>query len=478
MGIIKLLKFFEEYAKSATPINDIDSKICYMDYTSNLVITTNNIVRNNSKLSVIDKIKLIINTCVKNIIEQIEHNKYFTKYIVVFDYKYVSKFNSLFKFSDIIIDNYTNNFQFNKDYIDLIPMIPKNLNLSTPIHVLKESVRNFYELRINNVINDNNLNPTNYQNLYLLLSSAKEESEKIIIKSLIDTGITRYIVLRGAKNTTRRNRRNKLLCKSIHASKTYITSKTLQNKMDNINVRLFESMNNEKSFQSILDDFKNTVNYPLIVNLIPVLVSKIKETIKIKNIKTDIEFIGCENESDYVIRKHILLYNSLNCPTIYTNDSDLFMLLSDVNCYIRIKSPSLNVRIKPNLFWQWLTNQKNVYYDNIVALCCLMGNDYNHFKFLKYKIETIEDVRNLFKNNKNVYQLIYNHALKLYEKYSLDSHKVTDIINFMISLEIYKQADLIESEIHFIHTLNNSECDELINTNIELKYRNIFTDNF
>ena len=493
MGIIKLLKFFEKYVKTANIAqSNIDSKVCYIDYTSNLVVTTNNVARNKEyvKLPIIDKIRLIIDTNTTNIVKQLSHNKYFTKYVIVFDYKYLSKFNSLFKFSDIIINNYNKYFQFKKDYIDSIPMIPKNLNLSTPINILKESVRNFYEIRINN------LNPLNYQNLYLLLSKTNDESDKVIIQSLINAGITRYIVLRGAKNTTRRNRRNKILCKSIHSSKTYTKSSLLQNKMDNINIRLFESMPDEQLFNSILADFKNTVNYPLIINLIPILVSRVKDELNkyfnnknihsfnnkntnSHNLITDnIEFIGCENESDYVIRKHILLYNSLNCPTIYTNDSDLFMLLADINCYIRIKSPSLNVRIKPNVFWQWLTDQKNIYYDNIVALCCLMGNDYNHFKFLKFKIDTVEDIRELFKHHKNLYHLVYGHALKLCEKYSTEPHKLIDVINFIISLEIYKQADLIENEIHFIHTLNEKESNELINTNIEIRYRNIFTDNF
>jgi hypothetical protein len=521
MGIIKLTKFFNEYVNSLPKLhNQIISEICYIDYTANLVITTSNISKkylkhyafNSNKSTdykniIHDICNQIIDTCVNNIIDQVENNKYFKKYIIVFDYKFISKFNSKFQFNDNLLNDYISQLKFTKDHIDSIPMIPKNLNISTtPITILKESVRNLYELRLKNLI-------TEYQNLYLLLENtpndSEHENEKTIIQSIITFGLYRYIVLRGAKNNTRRDRGIKTMCKTIHSRKSFMEFKELGNILDNINVRLYYSLcqsENLENFNLTLNNFKNTVNYTLIVNLIPILVSKIKSKIKEKEIKTQIDFIGCENESDFVIRKHILLYNSLNCPTIYTTDSDLFMLLSDINCYIRIKSSNLNIRIKPNLFWQWLTGLKNIYLNDIIAFCCILGNDYNHFKFTKYKVETVEEIRELFKNNKNLYLNIYNHAIKLYQKYKLQKMNILlnnsenlknenseykmkeyktssyefidELLHFLISLDIYKQCDLIENEIHYISTVNKNMYDKLIDEAIELKYRNIFTDNF
>ena len=478
MGIIKLTKFFNDYiAQLPKTHSPIVSEICYIDYTANLVIVTSSISKKyaySQHPDIHEICNQIINTCVSNIIEQIKNNKYFKKYIIVFDYKYISKFNSKFQFNDDLLSDYISQLQFQKDHIDSIPMIPKNLDiLTTSITTLKESVRNLYELRIKNCIAD-------YQNLYSLLQSPRytDSNEKMIIQSLINFGLYRYIVLRGAKNYTRRDRNIKTLCKTVHSQKSVIQLKELGNKLDNINVRLYQALSNPQSFKTTLTNFKNTINYTLIVNLIPILVSKIKSEIKAQKIKTQVDFIGCENESDFVIRKHILLYNSLNCPTIYTTDSDLFMLLSDINCYIRIKSSTLNIRIKPNLFWQWLTGLKNIYLNDIIAFCCILGNDYNHFRFTKYKIDTLSDIRELFNNNKNLYLNVYNHAVKLYAKYKLNKKgPINELLHFLISIDIYKQCDLIENEIHYIETVNRNMYARLIDETIELKYRNIFTDN-
>ena len=471
MGIIKLTKYFNEYINSLPKSHEnINSEICYIDYTSNLVITTSNIMKKYKSINISSKINIIcneiINTCINNLCEQIKNNKYFTKYIIVFDYRYLSKFNLNFKLSEQLLNDCIHNLEFNKDYVDSIPMIPKSQSITnTPISTLKENVRNLYELRIKGEI-------TNYQNLYYLLSNETDETHIQILQTLINFGLTRYIVLRGAKNITRRDRNIKNMCKTIHNQKSFLISSKLQNVLDNINIRLFEATD-EKTFQNILYNFKNTVNYTLIINLIPILVSRFKEIIKKEPKSEIVEFIGCENESDFVIRKHILLYNKLNCPTIYTNDSDLFMLLCDINCYIRVKTSNLNIRIKPNLFWQWLTGQDNIYLNDIIAFCCILGNDYNHFKFMKWKIDNIEDIKMLFKNNKNLYINVYNHALKLYNK-----HKYIELLQFLISLEIYTQCDIIENSIHPIERINEISCNKLLNDTIELKYRNIFTDNY
>ena len=52
------------------------------------------------------------------------------------------------------------------------------------------------------------------------------------------------------------------------------------------------------------------------------------------NISDDI----LEEEADYVIYQHIKKYHYENqCPTIVTNDTDMLLLLHDIDCIIKIK---------------------------------------------------------------------------------------------------------------------------------------------
>lgn len=467
MGISGLSQYLNEYAAVANKCQQaIDSKVCYIDYTSVLVSTTANISKRHAKndsnqclADIHNMCEEIIQTCVHNLVDQLEHNKYFIKYIIVFDYKCVSNFSSHFYLNDELLSEYIHTLPFQKDYTDLIPMIPKTLDIhTTPVDVLKESVRNLYELRIHRMISD-------YQNLYVLKMDESSPDYIQLVDSLISTGYNRYFVLRGAKNATRRERNIKNMCKAIHSNRTLDNS--LHTKLDNVNVRLYETLNDTAAFTSTLHNFQHSISYQLIINLIPLIVQRIKAELQSKAIETNVEFIGCENESDFVIRKHIKLYNQLNCPTVYSNDSDLFMLLCDVDCYIRLKQNNLNVRLKPNLFWRWLTGSSYVNFRNISTFCCLLGNDYTQFKFKKY---LMTDVKQLFKN-KYLYDSVYTSSLKLYHKY-----KTNDILYFLLVLEMYAQADLIENNIHYLDNHLDSQLD--IYKQIELKYRNIFTEDY
>ena len=136
-------KYLNEYILNTNLKEQINSEICYIDYTANLVITTSMIMKKykqtNSNLNISEICNEIINTCKMSLIEQIKNNKYFTKYIIVFDYKYLSKFNLNFKLSEELLNECINNLQFNKDHIDAIPMIPKTyLNDDS----FKESLKN------------------------------------------------------------------------------------------------------------------------------------------------------------------------------------------------------------------------------------------------------------------------------------------------------------------------------------------------
>ena len=80
------------------------------------------------------------------------------------------------------------------------------------------------------------------------------------------------------------------------------------------------------------------------------------------------------------------------------------------------------------------------------------------------------DVKQLFKN-KYLYDSVYTSSLKLYHKY-----KTNDILYFLLVLEMYAQADLIENNIHYLDNHLDSQLD--IYKQIELKYRNIFTEDY
>ena len=106
----------------------------------------------------------IIDTCVDILMEQIKNNNYYIKYIIVFDYRYLSRFNLNYNLPKNLLDDCIQNLKFDKDHIDSILMIPKTYSIdTTPIYILKEGLRNLFELRIKG-------EKTKYQNLYLLYS--------------------------------------------------------------------------------------------------------------------------------------------------------------------------------------------------------------------------------------------------------------------------------------------------------------------
>ena len=97
----------------------------------------------------------------------------------------------------------------------------------------------------------------------------------------------------------------------------------------------YETKTNDDFSEQINDNYFE-IQPQLIVDLIPHIIHKITE--KINGSNKIIEFLGCEQESDFVIKKHI----KLNCPygqipTVLTGDTDLLLLLHDVDCVIKMK---------------------------------------------------------------------------------------------------------------------------------------------
>lgn len=83
----------------------------------------------------------------------------------------------------------------------------------------------------------------------------------------------------------------------------------------------------------------------MIVALIPNLVDRINQILERNDCNKDIEYLGCEEEADYVIYHHIKKYGyDKQCPTIVTNDTDLLLILHDIDCIIKIKQKNFKKR--------------------------------------------------------------------------------------------------------------------------------------
>jgi hypothetical protein len=94
----------------------------------------------------------------------------------------------------------------------------------------------------------------------------------------------------------------------------------------------------------------------------------------------------CTIESDFAIRNHIQIYHKTSFPRIITNDTDLVMLLCDVDCEIELtvgttcdgKTYFEKRKINPIAFWKRIF-RCNLNPDVIKILCVLLGTDYNQY---------------------------------------------------------------------------------------------------
>lgn len=448
MGINSLRKLLNEYISTRSH-KPIKSDICYIDFTYKIVLSTTNIIKkySNTNKTTIELIDLIIDNSVTSLITQIENNRFYNEFIISMDFRNISNMNSKFKFSNTIITNYFNSSDVkSKEKIAAIPMIPKFLitDSNTTIFkvdksVLIQNVRNLYEIRYNYW--KPNKTVINYVPVKTLLEKDISIEDKEILNELMTAGYCRYILFRGAKNAIRigrkkSNSKKNKLCSSIE-----------------------EQFSGEEDFDKELRDFLLKVPYSLIISLIPNIVYRIKKALP----NEKIQFIGCENESDFAIRKHILTYNVNNCPSIYTRDTDMLMLLCDVECVVKIPYGGRNIPIFPHDFWIWVFGTTKFTFNDVISICCLMGTDYTK----QHNDISVEFIRKLKLNYNDLYKKIYNDILNKY----LEQQSII-YLSQILTLEIYSQSDLIEYNLHFI------EPEEELNYEIiNLKFSNIITDN-
>jgi hypothetical protein len=122
-----------------------------------------------------------------------------------------------------------------------------------------------------------NLNVSDFISISFLYRKETDEIKKMYLKSLIVYGWFRYVFKRGAKTKKRCSNKTKCL---IEPGKVICFAPNILKKMNVFNM---------KSYQ-------------------------------------------CNIESDFAIRNHVLMYNLKNKPRIITNDTDMVVLLCDVDC--------------------------------------------------------------------------------------------------------------------------------------------------
>jgi hypothetical protein len=135
----------------------------------------------------------------------------------------------------------------------------------------------------------------------------------------------------------------------------------------------------------------------MIVGLLPNIIHRIKTKIKSNNelSKLHIEFLGCVTEADYVIKKHILTYSptykqsnkpqhkSIYKPTVFTIDTDMLVLLSDIDCVVNLKlrAPGYTnktVPIQVKEFWKWVLNKEHYTYEDVMNVINEKNSTYNY----------------------------------------------------------------------------------------------------
>ena len=179
---------------------------------------------------------------------------------------------------------------------------------------------------------------------------------------LNNIGRFRYIMLRGAKFSTRHKRSNRLFGFFTH-------DEWVEN---NVNATLLNVL--KKNDINKIKRFNQYIPFSLVLYSLPIIISYIRTK--------GIYYLGCEIESDFAISKHVHTYSKRSFPTIYTTDTDLLVLLSDVDCVVKMNHPGSKkpLLINPTIFWKQVFETNAVISPRIIRiLCVLLGTDYNPY---------------------------------------------------------------------------------------------------
>ena len=385
MGIHKLLSYIKNTTEIYFPQfennnNIYLSNVIYFDMTYKLIeiytqfVKSEEITKCLNEDVVIDKLFKHIVKELTNLFEKlISYNRAIYAFI---DYRFSDSaimFNLLFKdYVDIVIDK--------TERLNSIPMIDRRyveylkkpeLTIDGSIFVrIAKSIRCQYELTSKyERLNDLNIN--DYVGLPYLIKQAmnnKEQSDSCDgstdyiakLEYLKNVGKFRYMMLRGAKWSTKKHRADRMF--NFFDKDEYVennVNKTLTNVLEKGDIEKFQKFNRYIPFNFVL-------------YCLPMIVSMIKTK--------GVYYLGCEVESDFAIVKHVKTYSKHSFPTVYTNDSDLLVLLSDVDCIVKLNMTSYKKTylLNPVSFWKQIfgcSMSSRV----IKILCVLLGTDYNPY---------------------------------------------------------------------------------------------------
>lgn len=247
-----------------------------------------------------------------------------------------------------------------REYIDLLKKDEITINSEIFINIVK-SIRCQYELT-SKYEQLNNLDITEYISLNYLIRQCQPTDESYLMKLeyLLNIGKFRYMILRGAKWQTKKHRSDRMF--SFFSRDEYVEN--------NINKTLINVL--EKEDYMKLNKWNKHLPFNLVLYCFPLIMNMIKTK--------GVYYLGCEVESDFAIVKHVKAYSRHSFPTIYTNDSDLLVLLNDVDCIVKlnINSCKKTYLLNPVKFWQQLFGCQ-LSCRLIKIMCVLLGTDYNPY---------------------------------------------------------------------------------------------------
>lgn len=461
MGIHNLIRYIHnsnqlDLSQCVSGDNIYISNIVYFDITYKLIEMYNKFMSLHTDNDFNNNIQSLIKYIENELLMMFNRLKYMNRIIYVFiDYKFI---NNL-KERNVIFKDFLNIDINPRERFNAIPMIKRKYlklcntdDIDVIIYLIKK-VRCMFELKSIYSIS-NKLNMCKYISIPYLIHVEKNATTRKCFEILNNEGIFRYYILRGGKYVTRKNRTNGLYKQNLGVNAKNNDVSENQSECQNISPALNDTnydakcnFNNEHYEDSI-------VPFTLLVYIFPNIVKHIND--KIKNIN----FFGCEIESDFALSKHVHNYSKYAYPTIYSSDTDMLCLMCDVNCIIKLsinsnmycKNSSDNNRrtflfVNPVLFWQEIfgcTLKKRI----IIILCVLMGTDYNpydskspiHIKYFSdilslLHVEKYEDISEEILLS-SIYSTIKNNKDNIHCKQTI------------LALNVYLND--LEDELHYI----------------------------
>lgn len=314
------------------------SSVVYFDFTSKLIELYNRYSPYAKDVNVL--LSRISNEIIKIFIKILNFNKMIYAFV---DYKKlpdIDECNVLFR--DFIC---TRNDLDDYERMLSLPVIEKKyLPTIKTDETLLAKVRCKFEIHS---LKNMEINEEDYMNLvdYMKeICNGEEYDDELFeaVEKLINHGWYRYLLLRGAKRNTIRERTHKL----FH-----------DNRGGN-----------------------GTVPFSVVLYSTPVIVKKVSECVRLKDC---VNFFGCCVESDFALSRHVRTYNKFTYPTVYSNDTDMIALLSDIDCAVKFTikdgfGKGNNIVVNPKEFWHKLFGC-DLSPAIVRIICVLMGTDYNPY---------------------------------------------------------------------------------------------------